>query len=258
VTVHVGTSGWQYRDWRGPFYPAGLRQSDWLGHYAERFATVEVNNSFYRLPEAETFASWKEHTPDDFIVAVKASRYITHVKRLRDAAGPVTLLMERASRLGDKLGPVLLQLPPTMRADPGRLDETLAAFPPRTQVAVELRHASWFSDEVRAVLERHHAALCLADRRGEPQTPIWHTADWAYLRLHEGESTPPPCYSDPPLRTWGERLRDAWGGDADAFVYFNNDGRCCAVADAIRFAAIIEELGMPATRVPTEPVTPVS
>ncbi len=163
MPVLVGTSGWQYRDWRGRLYPEGLAQARWLEHYADRFATVESNNAFYRLPEPGTFAAWAERTPPGFVMAVKASRFLTHIKRLRDPEEPVGRLMDRARHLGAKLGPVLLQLPPTLKADPAALDRTLRAFPAGTRVAVEPRHDSWWTDEVRDLLGEHGAALCLAD-----------------------------------------------------------------------------------------------
>src|SRR6266498_3172291 len=148
MPVLVGTSGWQYRDWRGRFYPERLAPSRWLEHYASRFATVESNNAFYRLPEADTFAAWSDRTPPDFVMAVKASRFLTHVKRLRDPSEPVARFLGHAAYLGGKLGPVLLQLPPSLRADAGLLDATLACFPAGLRVAVEPRHQSWFSDQV--------------------------------------------------------------------------------------------------------------
>ena len=156
--ILIGTSGWQYKDWRGRLYPAGLPQRRWLEHYAERFATVEVNNAFYRLPERSTFEQWRERTPADFCFAVKMSRYLTHVKRLREPAEPVARFLERASALGGKLGPVLIQLPPTLRADLAALDETLGRFPSGVRVAVEPRHDTWFTDDCRRLLERHGAA----------------------------------------------------------------------------------------------------
>jgi uncharacterized protein YecE (DUF72 family) len=250
MTLAVGTSGWQYRDWRGRFYPERLAQSRWLEHFAARFATVEVNNAFYRLPETSTFERWQKATPADFVIAVKASRYLTHIRRLREPAGPVELLVSRMRGLGDRLGPVLLQLPPTLRADPARLDETLASFPAGVRVAVEVRHRSWFGDEVRAVLERRGAALCLADRDSRPLTPMWRTADWAYLRLHAGRGAHAPGYGDGALRSWALRLAQLWGKGVDGYVYFNNDERCCAVRDAARFAVLAERAGLGVTRVP--------
>jgi uncharacterized protein YecE (DUF72 family) len=244
--ILVGTSGWQYRDWRGPFYPEGLPQRLWLEHYAGHFATVEVNNAFYRLPERSTFAKWRERTPDDFCVAVKVSRYLTHIKRLRDPQEPVARFLERATALGDRLGPVLLQLPPTLRADPAALDATLALFPRDVRVAVEPRHASWWSDETQTVLKGHNAALCWADRKGRPVTPLWRTADFAYLRMHEGRATPRPRYGRAALRTWLDRV----DGSADTYVYFNNDPGCAAVADAGAFARLARRRDLPVSRAP--------
>jgi Uncharacterized conserved protein len=153
MTLFVGTSGWQYKDWRGVLYPDGVPMRLWLEEYAARFATVEINNAFYRLPSQETFESWRERTPPDFVVALKASRYLTHIKRLRDPAEPVDRLLGHAAGLGDRLGPVLLQLPPTLHADPALLDECLGRFPTGVRVAVEPRHDSWWTPQVRKVLE---------------------------------------------------------------------------------------------------------
>ena len=250
MPVLIGTSGWQYRDWRSTFYPDKLAQGGWLEHYARHFATVEVNNAFYRLPTAITFERWRARTPADFVIAVKASRYLTHIRRLREPADPVALLLSRMEPLGVRLGPVLLQLPPSLHAEPARLDETLRCFPRGVRVAVELRHRSWFTDEVRALLERHGAALCLADRDSRPVAPLWRTADWAYLRLHSGRGADAPGFGDTALRSWAQRLAELWGPEVDGFVYFNNDQRACAVRDAVRFATIARRAGLGATRVP--------
>jgi uncharacterized protein YecE (DUF72 family) len=231
--ILVGTSGWQYKDWRERFYPAGTPQRLWLEHYAANFATVEVNNAFYRLPERDTFVKWRDRTPDDFCVAVKVSRYLTHIKRLKEPAEPVQRFMSRAEALGDKLGPVLLQLPPSLSVDLTGLDDTLARFPAHVRVAVEPRHASWWTDATRELLEKHGAALCWADRKGRPVTPLWRTADWGYLRMHEGVAHPRPRYGASALRTWVERIKDC----KTVYVYFNNDPGGAAVADATAFAA---------------------
>ncbi|MET7392212.1 DUF72 domain-containing protein [Dactylosporangium sp. NPDC005572] len=244
--IRVGTSGWQYRDWRGPFYPRDLPQRLWLEHYATAFDTVEVNNAFYRLPERSTFEAWRDRTPDDFTVTVKASRYLTHIRRLREPEEPVHRLLDRAAGLGPKLGPVLLQLPPNLKADPAALDATLAAFPREVRVAVEPRHASWWTDEVRAVLSGRGAALCWADRLGRPQTPLWRTADWGYLRFHEGRADPWPRYGRSALDTWAGRM----AGGRDGYVYFNNDPGCAAVADAAAFARLAQRRGLDAGRAP--------
>jgi uncharacterized protein YecE (DUF72 family) len=249
MPVLIGTSGWQYGHWRGRFYPQRLAQARWLEHYAERFATVESNNAFYRLPEAGTFAAWAARTPPDFVMAVKASRYLTHIRRLREPEEPVDRLLDRARHLGGKLGPVLLQLPPNLQADPAALDRTLRAFPAGVRVAFEPRHESWFSDEVRGLLAEHGAALCLADSPRR-RTPLWRTAEWTYLRLHEGRASPRPCYGRQALAGWAGRLADLVGPDADAYVYFNNDPAGCAVRDARVFARAAARAGLRPTRVP--------
>nr|MDQ6900460.1 DUF72 domain-containing protein [Candidatus Dormibacteraeota bacterium] len=231
------------------FYPPRLAQRLWLDHYAARFQTVELNNSFYRLPAAQSFERWRDGTPADFVVAAKMSSYLTHLKRLRDPGEPVRLFLERAGRLGRKLGPILIQLPPQLTAEPGRLAETLACFPAGVRVAVEFRHDSWYQPQVRALLERHGAALCLVDSPRR-RTPEWRTADWGFLRFHEGRATPPPCYGERALSTWVDRLSRLWGRQEDVFCYFNNDPRGCAIRDAITFARLLGRAGFATTRVP--------
>jgi uncharacterized protein YecE (DUF72 family) len=231
MTVRVGTSGWVYADWSGDFYPAGLPQRRWLEHYAGVFDTVEVNNAFYRLPKRETFEHWRETLPAGFVVSVKASRYLTHIKRLAEPAEPVARLMSVATGLGDLLGPVLLQLPPTLQGDVERLDACLAEFPREVRVAVEPRHDSWWTTAVRRVLEKRGAALTWADRRSRTLNPLWQTTDWGYLRLHEGTASPWPSYGHTALRTWNERL-SVFGA---AYVYFNNDQHGAAPRNALTF-----------------------
>lgn len=245
MTVFVGTSGWQYRDWRGTFYPEGVPQRLWLEEYARRFATVENNGSFYRLPERSTFAAWRRRTPEGFVMAVKAPRRLTHDKRLREPEELVAELMGRAEALGDRLGPVLLQFPPSLRADPGLLDAVLACFPAGVRVAVEPRHSSWWTDRTEAVLAERGAALCWADRKSRPVTPLWRTADWGYLRLHEGRARPWPAYGRQALEGWAERLAGAWGEAADAYVYFNNDPGVEAPRDAAVLRDLMRAAGRP-------------
>jgi uncharacterized protein YecE (DUF72 family) len=236
----VGTSGWQYDDWRGRLYPRGLAPRGWLERYAECFETVESNNAFYRLPSVDTFASWRERTPPGFVMAVKASRFLTHMKRLKDPREPVERLLDAAQGLGDRLGPILLQLPPNMRADPVRLAECLDCFPGGIRVAVEPRHGSWWTEQVREVLASRGAALCWADRLGRPVTPLWRTAGWGYLRLHEGLAHPHPSYGERSLASWVRRIGDGW---SDVYVYFNNDTGGAAVRNALRFAELAEKAG---------------
>ena len=235
MRIHVGTSGFDYGDWRGPFYPRFLRPTDRLAFYAEHFGTVELNVTFYRTPSADAFRGWRDAVPDDFVFAVKASRFLTHVRRLAEPEPSIDYLMDRIGILGDRLGPVLVQLPPSMTVDLDRLDRTLRAFGGRAAVAVEPRHRSWFdpSAGLCEFLRDHDAALVLADRHG-PITPIEASARWTYLRLHQGRATPRPCYGDRALRSWLHRLHTLPGVDT-AFVYFNNDHRACAVRNAMTF-----------------------
>ncbi len=251
VPLLVGTSGWQYRDWRGLLYPPGLPQRRWLEHYAGVYATVENDGTFYRLPPRETFEDWRQRTPEGFVMAVKASRFLTHVRHLASPAEPVARLMHAASGLGGKLGPVLLQLPPTLAADAGRLAACLAEFTRAgARVAVEPRHPSWWSPEIRHVLAEHGAALCWADQLGRPVTPLWRTADWGYLRFHQGAARPWPRYGERALRSWVERVAGAWPDDAPVHVYFNNDPGGAAVADSAAFAALARRNGRTVTRTP--------
>jgi uncharacterized protein YecE (DUF72 family) len=250
MTVWIGTSGWQYRDWRGPVYPPKLPLDRWLEWYADRFATVESNNAFYRLPERRTFEAWAERTPADFVMAVKVSRYLTHIKRLRDPAEPVARFVGRVTGLGPKLGPVLLQLPPQLRCDRDLLAATLDRFPDEFRVAVEFRHESWFRDEIRQLLVDRGVALCLADRRGV-MGETWRTTDWTYLRFHEGRARPRPTYGRAALAAWADRLAAGWSPDEDCYVYFNNDHRAAAPRDAARFARLVARTGLRPSRVPS-------
>jgi uncharacterized protein YecE (DUF72 family) len=249
MPVLVGTSGWQYRDWRGRYYPRGLPQTRWFEHYLADFRTVELNVTFYRLPRRDVFVGWHRRSPADAVITVKASRYLTHIKRLRDPAPSVAMLMERVEPLGRKLGPVLVQLPPDLQVDADALDATLAAFPRQVRIAVEPRHDSWWNDDVRRVLEKHDAALSWADRLG-PLTPLWRTASWGYLRMHEGATRQWPFYGEQALRSWAQRLAEAFADADEQYVYFNNDPGCAAVDNAISFAEAVERLGRTCSRVP--------
>jgi len=250
VSVILGTSGWQYTDWKGRLYPGDLPLSQWLSYYAERFGSVEVNSVFYRLPEKTTFERWAKETPPDFVFSLKASRYLTHVLRLSRAAEPVQRLLDHSNGLGRKRGPILLQLPANFRADPDRLTSVLEAFPTLAKVAFEPRHESWYTDEVADILARHGAALCLSDTPRR-KSILWRTANWGYLRLHAGRASPAPCYGRTALSNWAARLRDLWDAHEDVYVYFNNDHGGCAVRDAHRFALAAERAGLRPTRVPT-------
>ena len=266
MPILAGTSGWQYHDWRGTFYPPGVPLARWLEHYSAIYPAVENNGTFYRLASPETFASWRARTPEGFVMAIKASRYLTHIRRLREPAEPVARLIAAASRLGDRLGPVLLQLPPNMAADAAALDECLRQFAAQFaayrkdgsgsteraataagagRVCVEFRHESWWTTEISQLLQAHDAALCWADRLGRPIGPLWRTASWGYLRLHEGAAQPWPRYGRQALRSWISRISDTWPKDADVFAFFNNDQGGAAPADAASFAELAGRAGWP-------------
>lgn len=257
MPILIGTSGWQYRDWRGVLYPPGVPQRLWLEHYSGCYDTVENNGTFYRLPDRETFADWRRRTPEGFVMAVKASRYLTHVRRLRDPAGPVDRMLAAADGLSARLGPVLLQLPPNLPADAELLAACLAEFTrrpglgrDRLQVAVEPRHPSWWSAAVRQVLATHNAALCWADRGGQPVTPLWRTADWGYLRFHEGTQAPWPRYGLAALQPWVERIAQTWPAASDVYVYFNNDPGGAAIVDSAAFASLATRAGLSVSHTP--------
>ncbi|HZD26932.1 MAG TPA: DUF72 domain-containing protein [Alphaproteobacteria bacterium] len=237
--IRIGTSGWHYVHWRGPFYPQDVRSADYLAFYAGRFDTAEINNSFYRLPSAETVAHWAETVPAGFRFACKASRFITHMKKLKDPTETTRAFFEVMGGLGRRMGPVLFQLPPHWRADPGRLDAFLAALPPGGRYAVECRDESWLAAPVYRVLERHGAALCLyeiAGRRSRPRL----TADFTYVRLHgPGEEAYRGSYDGRTLNGWARRLGNWAAEGVDAWCYFDNDEAGYAPNDARRLKAML-------------------
>ena len=247
MAVLVGTSGWQYDGWRGRFYPSELPKRAWLGYLASRFPTVEVNNSFYRLPSAETFARWREETPAGFVVAVKASRYITHIRRMRDCRDPVELLWSRTRELGPRLGPVLFQLPPRFPADRERLQRFLRVLPSGMRAAFEFRDPSWWTEDSLRALDDAGAAFVLPDRPGA-RVPQVVTGGWAYVRFHQGRERQ-PGYAREKLRRWAKRI--AALPAEDVFVYFNNDAGGAAVRDALTLTALMpgaRRAGSPRTR----------
>jgi uncharacterized protein YecE (DUF72 family) len=235
--ARIGCSGWSYGDWRGRLYPEKGSSDRWLSIYAQHFDTVEVNATFYRLPTRAAVERWASATPEGFCFAVKASRYLTHVRRLRDLGDGMQRLRARIEALpaSSKLGPILWQLPSRFHRDEGRLAEALDSLPPGRH-AFEFRHESWFTDAVFELLRRHGAALVVADRApGEP-SPWVRTADWAYLRFHAGRGRR-GAYTPRQLEAWAERIADE---DGDVFAYFNNDWEGFAVEDARRLRALVD------------------
>ena len=235
--VRIGTSGWNYKHWRGVFYPRDLPAGRWLQYYLRHFDTVEINYSFYRLPTAENFVAWREQVPPGFLFAVKGNRFITHLKRLSDPAEPVGRFFARAGELGPTAGPMLWQLPPTFQCDIERLEGFLAALPWEYQHAFEFRHDSWFTDGVYAALRARDAALCLADRGGGT-TPLEITASWTYVRFHGGVGEG-WAYTQPQLREWAERIADYRAQGLTTYAYFNNDPHGHAITDGRRLRSLL-------------------
>lgn len=245
--IYIGTSGWNYDHWRGPFYPDDLPSHEWLPFYAARFSSIEVNYSFYRLPAPSTLEQWHAAVPDDFVFAVKASRYITHMKKLKDAREPLQTFYERVEMLGAKLGPILFQLPPNWGFNRDRLARFLDLLAPAHRHAFELRDARWINAEALALLHDHEAALCIYDFRGRT-APKTLTTDWAYVRLHGPQETPyEGAYDRSTLAAWAETL-GAWQAQGcDVYCYFDNDAGGQAPMDARALAHLCTDREEPTT-----------
>lgn len=234
----VGCSGWQYRHWRGDFYPRDLPQARWFEHYSSIFDTVEINNTFYRLPDSATFDDWKKRAPSGFLYAVKASRYLTHMRKLKDPQEPLSRFFERAGHLGRKLGPVLYQLPPRWPLNRERLEQFLAILPPRRLHAIEFREPSWYAAETDSALERARVALCLHDMRGS-EAPTRFVGPFAYVRFHGSGRKYGGRYSRPEIEAWAARLAEQVREGRDVYAYFNNDSGGHAPRDARRLREAI-------------------
>jgi uncharacterized protein YecE (DUF72 family) len=233
VHVRVGTSGWNYPEWKGSFYPSDTKPAGMLPYYAARFSTVEVNNTFYRMPTAKVVQGWMAAVPPPFTFVLKAPQRITHFARLRDVDEPVRVFCDTAGLLGERLGPLLFQLPPNFKVDAGRLADLLAQLPPGLRAAFEFRNPSWFADAVYERLAARNAALCIADN-DDGATPMVATADWGYLRLRA------TGYTDDDLRAWLETLRRIGGRWRDAFVFFKHEERGTGPALGARLTALLE------------------
>src|SRR5687767_718232 len=230
--VRIGTSGWYYQHWLGVFYPAKLAPKKLFHFYSLQFDTVELNNTFYRLPKPGTFESWRDNSPDNFLYAVKASRFITHLKKLKDPKSSTVKFFDGAEQLGRKLGPILFQLPPRWRVDIERLSHFLEALPEEHRYVIEIREESWLVKEVYDALRKFNIAFCIHDL-ANMQTPLQVTADFTYIRFHGPDATKyRGSYSDAALREWAERITQWGNSNVDSYVYFNNDVGGHAITNA--------------------------
>lgn len=230
--VHVGTSGWHYRHWLGNFYPLDLPASAMLEHYLRAFDTVELNNSFYRLPTEDAFEAWRRSTPANFRFSVKGSRYITHMKKLQDPAENIALFVGRAEKLGRKLGPILFQFPPRWRSNPERLERFVDALPKKHRYTFELRETSWMNEDVYRILRRRNLAFCIYEIEYY-RSPMEITADWTYIRLHGPGEKYQGLYGAKGLRPWARRI-ETWAKSLkEIYIYFDNDQAGYAPRDAL-------------------------
>ncbi len=234
----IGTSGWHYEHWRNNFYPSDLARAKWLEFYASHFNAVELNNSFYRLPSEKAFATWYRSSPPGFVFAVKVSRFITHIKRLRDTNEPLQNFLTRANFLQEKLGPLLYQLPPGMKRNEHVLESFLQTLPPGYQHVFEFRNESWLSSEIIALLRRHNVALCVFDMPGFT-CPAVVTADFAYFRFHGSKGLYWSCYSDDELHDWATKIAEAVRDLKIVYIFFNNDAEAYAVCNALTLARFL-------------------
>jgi uncharacterized protein YecE (DUF72 family) len=236
----IGCSGWEYKHWRGDFYPISIPRTQWFEHYAQIFDTVEINNTFYRLPEPGTFVAWAERAPRRFLYSVKASRFLTHMKKLKDPEEPLERLFSRMKALGAHLGPVLYQLPPGWKLDRGRLEHFLQVLPHGFRHVMEFRDPSWYSDEVMHMLERYDVALCLHDMRGSA-TGRERVGPFVYVRFHGASGTYNGSYSDSRLCDWATWLVAQRGAGAAVYAYFNNDVGGHAPRNALTLRRLMED-----------------
>lgn len=233
----IGTSGWTYDSWRGPFYPPSVAKKNWLKWYASQFATAEINGSFYRTPSEETVRNWRKQTPRDFVFAWKASKFITHWKRLKDSCeNSIELMESRVRLLGAKAGPILFQLPGNFEADRERLARFITMLPRRRKYAFEFRHPSWYGNRILDLLSDHDISLCLSDHHQAP-APWKSTAGHIYLRGHGPDGRYRDNYSDASLDAWSAKIRRWQREQRQVFIYFDNDQKSAAPADARRLIA---------------------
>ena len=236
--MRIGCSGWNYRHWRGLFYPEKLPVKRWFAHYAETFDTVEINNSFYRLPKAETFDAWREQAPPGFCYAVKANRFLTQAKKLKDCEEPIERMMTPFRHLGDRLGPILYQLPPRFKVNLERLESFLDIVPKDVANVFEFRDPSWYSDAVFTLLDRYGASFCIHDMPGSV-TPREAVGPLAYVRFHGAISKYWGNYPEERLLEWADWVKAQSDGGRAVWAYFNNDPEAQAIDDALTLRSMV-------------------
>ncbi len=238
--IKIGTSGWFYSHWVGSFYPEKIKEGDYLPYYCQHFQTVEVNNTFYNLPTKATIREWKEKSPRGFLFAIKANRYITHMKNLLEPKAPVNNMLENIKLLKNKLGPILFQLPPQWHMNKERLETFIKFLPSNYQVAFEFRDESWYQDDIYKILENGNHAFCIHDHQDAP-SPFEVTADFVYLRFHGPDGFYSRKYKEDTLKEWSSYMKN-WNDEGlDVYAYFNNDAHAYAIENARKLKSLLKE-----------------
>lgn len=239
-TLYIGTSGWQYKHWRGTFYPDNIKVKDHFDYYQKQFDTVEINASFYRIPTRETFAKWREKAGNNFTYVVKANRYITHFNKLKDTGETLHDFLSNASELREKLGPILFQLPPGWEVDTERLEDFLKTLPKGLRNVFEFRNTTWYTEKVDTLLQQYNCAFCIYQLGGH-LSPVKVTADFVYLRLHGPKGKYKGSYNDEMLNSWAAHCRQWLESGMDVYVYFDNDEQGYAAFNAIRLKELLKK-----------------
>jgi uncharacterized protein YecE (DUF72 family) len=238
--ILIGTSGWHYKHWKKVFYPENVKEADQFGYYCQKFETVEINNSFYRLPTLSTFTDWRKQAPARFLFAVKGSRFITHMKKLNVDKQIIQQFMTRASRLKEKLGPILFQLPPHWKINTQRFADFLARLPKTYQYTFEFRNPTWYADEIYTLLQQYNCAFCIYELAGH-QSPMKVTADFVYIRLHGPGNKYQGSYPDSTLKKWAARCIEWQQAKKQVYIYFDNDQAAYAAFNALRLMELVNK-----------------
>jgi len=235
----IGTSGYSYNHWKSKFYPKGLPASEWLEYYSKKFSSVELNYTFYKLPEEKTFISWNKKTPESFIFSIKASRFITHIKRLKDSGPSIKLLIQRLKTIRKKLGPILFQLPPNFALNKERLEDFVSVLPKKYDFVFEFRDPSWFDEKVFEILKKRKLGFCIYNMPGM-DCPHAVTSDFVYIRFHGSGEIYSSNYTDKQLKLWAAKIKGFLKNNLDVYVYFNNDANAFAINNALKLKQLLK------------------